>query len=149
MEYYDKLSQGYDLLYGEEQLIKWGEIKHLIRKGKVLDVGCGTGLITEKLKGFIVGVDLSIKMLKIAKKRGINNLVLAKAEMLPFKNQVFDQAVSITVFQDIPSLEDAVKEIRRVSKEAIITILNKRRIKKAERIIGEGRGIHKDKLFHL
>ena len=72
-DYYNKIAKGYDELYGKEQLRKWNVAKKLIRfskKDNVLDVGCGTGIITQKIAryvNFVVGLDISEEMIKRAR----------------------------------------------------------------------------------
>ena len=52
MNYYDGISKGYDELYGQEQLLKWSKVKEIItfsREDTILDIGCGTGILTETI----------------------------------------------------------------------------------------------------
>lgn len=69
---YDKIAGVYDTLFNDEISIKENaEIMKLIPiNGKVLDVGCGTGLFYDlsKYKNYI-GIDPSIKMLSIFKSK--------------------------------------------------------------------------------
>ena len=49
MTYYDDISSGYEELHKEEQLKKVSSIKKHLKvnsSDKLLDVGCGTGLMT-------------------------------------------------------------------------------------------------------
>ena len=74
-------------------------------KGKtLLDIGCGTGLMTEALtqENTVWGVDISPGLLKISKKRGIKTL-LSSADHLPFHNDYFDIVLCIGV---IPYYKD-------------------------------------------
>lgn len=79
---------------------------------RVLDLGCGTGvlthLISERLDpgagGSAVGIDASAKMIKIArKKRGRDNcrFEVAAAEGLPFDDMSFDAVVSSLFFHHV------------------------------------------------
>lgn len=95
-------------------------------KGKdVLDVACGTGRFTryiaEELK-FILGIDISRKMLKKAKKysdkKGIENILFARMDAynLYLKNNFFDLVSccwALHLFRDITK---TLKEIYRVLK---------------------------------
>ena len=130
MKYYDAISEAYDELYKEEQLDKLNKIKDLVKfKGLVLDLGCGTGFITEKIPN-VIGCDSSEKMLaKCSKKLKV---VHCDAVKLPFEDNYFDTVFSLTVLQDIKEYKQAIKEIRRVLKNngnIIITVLDKERIK--------------------
>ena len=132
--YYDEIAKGYNELYGEEQLKKWEIAKKLINLSKndrVLDLGCGTGLITEKISkkvDSIVGLDLSEEMIKNSIKRNNISYVVGNAKKLPFENNEFDKVVSFTVIQDIDKWDYVLKEIKRVSKgEILITVLKRKK----------------------
>jgi len=136
MEYYDAISKGYNFLYKDEQLIKWNKAKRLIDiHGLVLDIGCGTGLITKRIPK-VIGIDISYKMLKKCSKD--LRLINANAEKLPFLDNVFDTIISFTVLQDVKDIKKAVSEIRRVLKKdgnILITVLNKNKIKKIRELL--------------
>ena len=106
------------------------------QKGKILDIGCGSGRNFTKTKGTIYAVDFSQKMLKYAKdyaKKKKFRVITTKAsaENLPFKDNFFDRAIFIATLHCIESEEkriDALRELHRVLKpgtEAIITVWNK------------------------
>ncbi|MBI5803321.1 class I SAM-dependent methyltransferase [Candidatus Pacearchaeota archaeon] len=94
------------------------------KKGKVLDLGCGSGRNFIEIKGTIYGVDFSEKMLEYAKKFAEENKInvkLFKSETsnLPFQDDFFDAVVFSAVLQCIPSEEDrekTLKELFRVMK---------------------------------
>jgi len=135
MNYYDSISKGYNSLYMNEQCKKFEIIKKLVKGGLVLDLGCGTGFITEKL-GNVVGIDYSINMLKLCQK-GLN-LVCANAELLPFKDNSFDTIISMTVLQDVDDVVSSVSEIKRVLKpdgRIILSVLNKKKIEEIRKVL--------------
>jgi len=85
---------------------------------KVLDVGCGDGLLL-KLLPQAVGLDVSKKALEIARKRGIKNeIVVADARKMPFKDNEFDGVAVLDVIEHLyPEDTDKVlSEIKRVAK---------------------------------
>lgn len=127
INYYNGISEGYNELYLEEQLDKYNFIKDSIPAAeRTLDLGCGTGKITKKLKAkIIVGADISFEMIKKAE---IKNKIVCSAENLPFKNKSFDLVLSLTMLQDIEDKKRAVNEIKRVcGKSFIVSILKKNR----------------------
>jgi len=76
------------------------------RRLSILEVGCGVGRWTEKManENAVIGVDLSPFMLKMAKDRCKGkdcSFLVADVSFLPFKKNVFDLVVSITVLQHI------------------------------------------------
>lgn len=82
---------------------------------KILDVGCGTGRFLARFpKTDTIGVDLSLNMLKEAKKIGVA-LVCGDAEHLPFKDESFDVVHSaglMGVFRSGKVLEEMARVVR-------------------------------------
>ncbi|MCX7947310.1 MAG: class I SAM-dependent methyltransferase [candidate division WOR-3 bacterium] len=98
-------------------------MKLLKKKGKVLDLGCGTGNISKILKEKnynIFGLDIAINMLKIAKKKGLKNIVNASFYKIPFKSESFDIVISIfdslNNVKDLNEMKEVFSEIYRVLK---------------------------------
>lgn len=95
-------------------------------KNKItLDAGCGNGvftaLLSEKSKSTL-GIDLSNKMIQIAKKKNneIYNLDFKVADlrkMEDLKTNSFDTVFCINVLVDTPYLSDSVKSLSRVTKK--------------------------------
>jgi len=119
--YYDDFSagyererhQGYHALLDELELTA---VEPLVRGSDVLEVGCGTGLILEKLATLAKraeGVDLSPGMLALAKKRGLN-VREGSATELPFADASFDAVLSFKVLAHVPDIERALSEMARV-----------------------------------
>jgi ubiquinone/menaquinone biosynthesis C-methylase UbiE len=94
---------------------------------RVLDLGCGTGVLTRmmadrldsKLGGVSVGIDAAAKMILVAgKKRGSGNcrFEVMAAEDLAFEDQSFDAVVSSLFFHHVPLdlKENALSEAYRV-----------------------------------
>jgi len=139
MRRYNQSAHVYDTQYFEEQEAKFKTVMQDLRlphKSCVLDVGCGTGLITNRLverAEFIVGVDFSRGLLQEARKKARSHehvfLALADADNLPFADHVFDVVLAITLLQNMPNPRSTLDEIKRVSKQTapiVITGLKKR-----------------------
>jgi len=121
-EIYDREAKTYDLTreifekghfaFRERKLIA----ENLPKGSKVLIVGCGTGrhskFLINSLKCEIVNVDLSPEMLKIAraKARAKGEYIVATAEELPFRNEVFDAIICSRAFY---LFEDKSRFLRR------------------------------------
>lgn len=96
--------------------------RHLKPDDYVLDVACGTGrhlIPLSKDRYGMVGLDVSAKLLRIAKQRSrVVEVVLGDMRHLPFKTGAFAAAVSVdTSFGYLPSEADdrvSLAEVRRV-----------------------------------
>jgi len=107
----------YDRWYDKNEEIFEKEvecIKSLIEGKNKAEIGVGTGRFAEKL-GVDVGIDASLDMLKIAKKRKIK-LVRGDAHNLPFKSQVFDCLLFIVTLCFLDNPTKALNEANRVLK---------------------------------
>ena len=94
----------------------------LLEGNTFLDVATGTGdVLLEIRRRFdsprLVGVDLSLNMLKIAKGKVKNaNFVCAPAERLPFEDSVFDSIVISFGLRNVVDKVSALFEFKRVLK---------------------------------
>ena len=108
-EYYGIRYSGYGLSYHKSIIEEMMEGA----KGKILDAGCGTGIISDLYPELnIIGVDPSPGM--IEKHRG--TCIQAYAERLPFSPCSFDFVVCRSVLHHLKNPQIALKEIRRVLK---------------------------------
>jgi SAM-dependent methyltransferase len=117
---YDGIADWYDLEFAPDPL---DEAHNLIvgrllgdGSGRLLDVGCGTGVYTAALaaRGWSpTGVDVSADMLRRAQARGLD-VVEADAAALPFADATFDAAVSTWTHTDIDDFPAVLREIARV-----------------------------------
>ncbi|MCX5681935.1 MAG: methyltransferase domain-containing protein [Candidatus Omnitrophica bacterium] len=87
----------------------------------ILDIGMGTGWLTEKIaKKFpeskMVGLDYALGMVKKEKKRNIHFVLQADARKLPFKKEKFDLVVSNCAYQWVQDIPGAFCENARVLK---------------------------------
>ena len=112
----------YDLRYHEEQRAKYDEVlRHLRLKLNeiVFDVGCGIGLLLERIDGIYVGLDLSSSLLSSADQKvrplTSKHILQGDAEFLPFRDSVFHMLFSFTLLQNLPRPKKALSELKRVS----------------------------------
>ena len=116
------LSFGIDIIWRKKFIRSLG----FSSKDKVLDVATGTGdvafAIKKKYKSDIIGLDLSINMLEIAKnkskKMNINDITFIEgdAENLPFDNNTFDKLVISYGLRNLGDCKKGLEEFYRVLK---------------------------------
>jgi SAM-dependent methyltransferase len=115
----------------EQQALETAEERHPIYveaglkdAALVLDVGCGSGIVTRDIvnhtNGRVVAIDDSLEMIKTAKEvlKGLNvELRIGDAERLPFKDNSFDIALCNLVLMWASNPQKVVKEMARVVKK--------------------------------
>ena len=94
-----------------------------LEKGdKVLDVACGSGVVSHKCveKGaFVYGIDININAIEYANGKNIDNstFLVADAQNLPFKSGYFDAVICCEVIEHLHNPEFMIDEVSRVLKE--------------------------------
>jgi ubiquinone/menaquinone biosynthesis C-methylase UbiE len=119
--YYDEFAARYERERhaGYHALVDRLEVDLVRRYGtgqRVLEAGCGTGLLLERVRGFAseaYGIDLSPGMLAHAAARGLR-VANASITSLPFCDESFDVAYSFKVLAHIEAIRDALAELNRV-----------------------------------
>ena len=123
--HYDKVADNYDNHYdarnGRDYYshICEGVITALPENGRLLDLGCGTGLFMQRyLKngGVAIGVDISLGMIKRARTRNVSDVALGTAEVLPFMDETFDGVSSLLAFSYFQDPKSMLRESFRVLK---------------------------------
>lgn len=121
--YYDEFSAWYEKHrgHGYHQMLDDLEVG-LVQKygvgGDILEVGCGTGLLLQRIARFAnraEGVDLSPGMLEKAKDRGLS-VQVSNATDLPFEDNTFDVVCSFKVLAHVADIHQALQEMARVTK---------------------------------
>ncbi len=89
----------------------------------VLDAGVGTGRFAVPLDAHrfdVVGVDLSLGMMRRARGKGIVRLVRGDLHHLPFPDKAVDAAFMSHVLQLIPDPRSVLGELGRVARRAVV-----------------------------
>jgi len=132
---YNNLAEKYDLRQQNQstRLLRQKEEKLINKysKGLVLDIGCGTGYHLG-LSENIVGLDISEKMLKIAKSKN-RPLIQASVENLPMISGSFDSIFcfySTLNFVDFPRAADEISRIVKNGGRVLLSVVSVRDIDK-------------------
>jgi len=128
-EIFDNLTESYENWFSTPigRLIKHYELALIMDLLKpeqnelILDAGCGTGVFTSDIiesGTSVIGLDVSRPMLKKAESKIKYRFSCVCADMLhlPFKNNAFDKAISITAIEFIKDAARALVELKRVTK---------------------------------
>lgn len=117
---YDKLNTWFSFgldAYWRKEIIKAIPVK----QGRILDSCTGTGELAHLMaeKGYeVIGIDLSLSMLELAKKKGRKEnkaeFYQADALKLPFPDHFFQAETSAFALRNLPDLNQAFQEAYRV-----------------------------------
>lgn len=124
---YNRVAKVFDFTEAMMEKGKMGQWREMIwkeAKGKVLEVGVGTGknirYYPENVE--VTAIDFSEKMLERAKEKAQKlgrkvDLRLMDAQELEFPDETFDTIITTCVFCSVPDAVKGLKEIRRVCKK--------------------------------
>jgi phosphatidylethanolamine/phosphatidyl-N-methylethanolamine N-methyltransferase len=124
---YRRWAPVYDATFGKVSTVGRKHVVEVInqRRGRVLEVGVGTGLSLADYKSDleIVGIDLSPDMLEKARERVANDRLThvtglheMDASALNFPDASFDTVVAMYVMTVVPDPEKVMRELARVTK---------------------------------
>jgi len=127
---YTDISKTYDSYrsYPQDLIKRIIELGRISRGKKVLDLGCGTGNIVSQIKNIIdadlIGVDVSLEMLKVAKSKSLEVIRTdIDNQQLPFRDGSFDTIVGAYVIHQIKNLNFLLSECYRVLRNGALVLL--------------------------
>lgn len=100
------------------------------RGKRVLDAGCGTGMVLEHLQklvgedGRADGVDKSSEAIHFCAQRNLRNIRQGSLTKLPFAKETFDLLTIFDVIEHIEDEKKALTEIARVLKKGGLAVFN-------------------------
>ena len=110
----------YDAMMGlAPGIVRWRGQLAAGARGRVLEVGCGTGRglpdYSEDVELFALDLNFD-SLYRAHRSRADTRLVCASAEAIPFADDSFDCVVSSLVFCSVPDAERGLSELKRVLK---------------------------------
>jgi ubiquinone/menaquinone biosynthesis C-methylase UbiE len=124
--HYDSIADVYDHHYDHQRGKSYHthisiQLMHpLPHGGRLLDIGCGTGLFVEKFiknGGTAVGLDISGKMISRAHRRcPSSEFIVGTGEKIPFCDNAFEAVASLLAFSYVKDPHAMLKESYRVLK---------------------------------
>lgn len=127
-EFNDNRNYDYSVCENEERN-EYNYISGLIRpNSKVIDLGCGNGSLLYKLirekNVEAAGIELSKSGVSVCKKKGLNVVEGRIDEALPFEDNQFDYSICNVTIQMVRYPEILLSEMKRISKNLIISFPN-------------------------
>lgn len=110
--FYDKVIR----LKDADRIIKFADLPV---QGSLLDVGGGTGRITQTLRGYadpLVVADLSVEMLSQAQIKGGLQPVCLHSELLPFADESYERVIMVDALHHVIDQKRSAAELWRVVK---------------------------------
>lgn len=130
---YDSIAEEYHAKRQDPARNAWNEalevptmerwLKDSVRGKRVLDLGCGTGILTQKISRWgahAFGVDLSPQMIAIAEREseaaGLSiPYAVAHSSTLPYGDQIFHGVASSLMLHYLQDLNPTLREVHRVT----------------------------------
>lgn len=117
ISHFDLAAPIYDRLLGRLNMTTLYRLLKLPVSGALLDAGGGTGRVAwpiRSMAGQVVISDLSLSMLKRARKKGGVQTLQAHAEKLPFADDTFERIVVVDALHHFCDQEAAIRDLLRV-----------------------------------
>jgi SAM-dependent methyltransferase len=134
--YYDQRAAEYDEWYEDrgqfaargrdgwrDEVTRLVDLLKNLPDARTLDVACGTGFLTQHLRGVVVGLDQSPAMVAVTQPRLPRGVaMIGDALDLPFADHAFDRVVTGHFYGHLPPDERAVflAQAKRVAPELIV-----------------------------
>ena len=120
LHHFDHLARYYDRFLGRPKLGVLRDLLLLPVSGLMLDEGGGTARVSYPLRphvGEVVVADLSLPMLRQARRKGRLWTVKSDAERLPFSDESFERILVVDAFHHFADQRQSLVEVVRVLKK--------------------------------
>ena len=133
-EFYDKLADNYDDTLKDSKVnaqhVNEGVKifhRHNHNQGNILDIGCGTGNLSELLQGDFeyTGIDISGKMLDYAAQRGYKTIHKPiETALADIDSQSYDYVFSLSSLLCVEDAATAIEHMYRIARKTILISLD-------------------------
>jgi ubiquinone/menaquinone biosynthesis C-methylase UbiE len=131
---FDRVAEIYDETRGFPVFVMDKIIKTLMDELEgyvsILDAGVGTARFLKPLQDLgydVVGVDVSLGMLRKAVKKGMRNLIIGSVCSLPFRDDSFDVTISVGLLHLVREWRVALQEMSRVTRKLLVSVIRRRK----------------------
>jgi ubiquinone/menaquinone biosynthesis C-methylase UbiE len=117
LDHFGLLAPLYDRLFRMPDTTHLVGLTGLPIRGRLLDVGGGTGRIARSLIGYagqVVVADESLKMLSHARAKPGLHVAAALAELLPFPSGAFERVIIVDAYHHLQDQDHSLAELVRV-----------------------------------
>jgi len=115
-DHFNFIAPLYDRIFNYYPSPDLNRFLNLPTHGRLLDLGGGTGRVSQSLRGFAsqaLVVDFSRKMLKQAATKSLLT-VCARGEQLPFQRSTFSRVLMVDALHHVQNQVDTINELCRV-----------------------------------
>ncbi|WP_036478867.1 class I SAM-dependent methyltransferase [Myxosarcina sp. GI1] len=135
-QFYDQLASNYDAIHKDPKKANAQHVTEAAKifqkynsspRGSVLDLGCGTGLISELLQGELeyTGIDVSQKMLDIAAQRGYKTIYKSIEDALPeIPDNSHDFVFALSCLCFVSDMNSVLMHLNRIARQTILLSLD-------------------------
>ncbi|MGD1805019.1 class I SAM-dependent methyltransferase [Dapis sp. BLCC M126] len=132
-EFHNNYSTKYDEIAKTRSNLKFhNEAVKIFRQynhhqGSILDIGCGTGFLSELLQGDFeyTGIDISVNMLEYAAKRGYKTIHKPiETALVEIDSHSYDFVFCLASLYFVEDAGTAIEHLYRIARKAILISLN-------------------------
>jgi ubiquinone/menaquinone biosynthesis C-methylase UbiE len=126
---FDSIASNYEDISNNYTIKRRAEFSKILSDQLILEVGSGTGIVSELIDKNIICSDISFQMCKQSVKKNRKNVICCDAEKLPFRDNVLDAILSaemIYYLNDVDNFIECSYSCLKNNSEITITMFNQK-----------------------
>ena len=126
LDHFDIIAPFYDRIIHKLNLKRLANLLNMPAKGRLLDAGGGTGRVSSRFRTMVDDVvvcDVSLPMLKQAKRKGRLQTVQSRIEQLPFPDECFERILVVDALHHFYDQRQSIQELLRVLKTGGLLVI--------------------------